>query len=309
MHREILFHQNLPDKRTGIDLLGKLVPYVRHCGDSYRQRWHMNSRRLLDYLAVYIASGQGYMVIEGKHYSSEKHDLFLIPPDVDHEMAGTSEKMHCVFVHFDLLYDPQRVHWDFSIPGGLRDLSPYGAFMHPSHPFTEITEIPHKITGIENVRLGSILSEVCRESDRDLPYSQLVTSSLMLSFLALLLRSSSSGSSEVAYHSRRLLRSAELMREHPESFSSIEELAGRAGLSASRFRTLFRQLFGYSPSEYLLSMKIKKAKGYMLDTDLSLSQIAELLGYSTVQNFSRAFFKSEGIRPSQWRDVTEGLMD
>jgi hypothetical protein len=51
-------------------ILSLLKPYVRHCGDETRAAWEVGSRRLLDYLLVYIASGKGQFEIDGVRYGA-----------------------------------------------------------------------------------------------------------------------------------------------------------------------------------------------------------------------------------------------
>lgn len=48
-------------------------------------------------------------------------------------------------------------------------------------------------------------------------------------------------------------------------------------------------------------LRMQKAKSLIRNTNLTVSEISELLGFSTVQYFSFAFMKAEGITPSEYR--------
>ncbi|HOX08472.1 MAG TPA: AraC family ligand binding domain-containing protein, partial [Planctomycetota bacterium] len=66
------------------ELLMTLRPYVRHSGDHRRPAWRIRSRKLLDFLLVYIADGTGRFIIDGVEYDARPGDLFWIPPDTAH---------------------------------------------------------------------------------------------------------------------------------------------------------------------------------------------------------------------------------
>ncbi|MDT4887607.1 HTH-type transcriptional activator RhaR [compost metagenome] len=56
-----------------------------------------------------------------------------------------------------------------------------------------------------------------------------------------------------------------------------------------------------SPHDWLLQMRVEKAKELMLRTSLNLSQIALDCGFADQSHFSRVFQKMTGLPPSRWR--------
>lgn len=81
---------------------------------------------------------------------------------------------------------------------------------------------------------------------------------------------------------------------------AIGQAADLAGVSV---RTLQRRLAdeGVAYSEVLQQVRGELAAEMLADTDLSIEQIAKQLGYSTVSNFSRAYHRWTGKRPSEVR--------
>ncbi|MFA6567624.1 MAG: AraC family transcriptional regulator [Victivallales bacterium] len=80
---------------------------------------------------------------------------------------------------------------------------------------------------------------------------------------------------------------------------TLDQLSRHCGLGTSRLSELFRIAFGMSPMQYVDELKIKKARQLLTYSDMNISQIAEYLGFGSVNYFSR-FFKSHcGIRPSE----------
>jgi len=78
-----------------------------------------------------------------------------------------------------------------------------------------------------------------------------------------------------------------------------EALAKLAKMSQSKFKKLFKQLFGESPYQYYLKMKMNKAMNLLAKKDLSVSDVGYLLGYKNLSQFSKAFKKIYNILPKE----------
>ncbi len=291
----------IPGMSHGIEILGYIRPFVRHCGNQRRSAWRLENRCLLDYLLVYIAEGTGHFKVAGRTFPAGPGDLFWIPPNTPHEMEGYPPSMVCPFVHFDLIYRPEISHWDFSIPGGMTDLSEFKPLMHPEMSKTALGKLCGKIVASNNRRVGGLIDEICLEAARAQPYDFLRLSGLMMEILSEILRGRLGVSNQYDEHIPMLEKAAEYMRTHSHRETSVEEAAEAADLSASYFRHLFGLHYECSPREYLARTRIRKAKEFMVGSSLTLSEIAEKTGFATVHSFSRAFKRQEGISPSQYR--------
>ncbi|WP_342084266.1 AraC family transcriptional regulator [Dyadobacter sp. OTU695] len=84
----------------------------------------------------------------------------------------------------------------------------------------------------------------------------------------------------------------------------VEELSDKACMSRASFYRAFKREFSISPLDFILREKIKKAKQLLSHTKDSISDICYQLGFSDLNYFGRQFRKSEGISPSQYRNVT-----
>jgi len=80
--------------------------------------------------------------------------------------------------------------------------------------------------------------------------------------------------------------------------------AEEVGISYSSFRRLFKQHTGLPPNQYLLEMRIQKAKGLLVNTDLKLQPIGEACGLENVNYFSRLFKDRTGFSPLQYRTAS-----
>ena len=81
----------------------------------------------------------------------------------------------------------------------------------------------------------------------------------------------------------------------------LQDVAKAVGMSNSRFSTVFSQQTGKTFTEYLMYLRIRKAKELLRTSDIKSSQIARDVGYNDSHYFSYIFKKNTGITPSEYR--------
>jgi AraC family transcriptional regulator of arabinose operon len=81
----------------------------------------------------------------------------------------------------------------------------------------------------------------------------------------------------------------------------VPDLARMENLSVSRYNTLFKQITGDSPVEYIKKMRLNSACELLSVTDLPIKTISAMVGYSDSHFFSRIFKKNLGISPAFYR--------
>lgn len=96
-------------------------------------------------------------------------------------------------------------------------------------------------------------------------------------------------------------RALGLMHEQPQAAWSLEELARQVGQSRATFARRFLDLVGETPVAYLTRWRLCLATKLLIDTTLSLDEIAPRVGYQTAAAFSRAFRRSLGCAPGAYR--------
>jgi AraC family transcriptional regulator of arabinose operon len=85
------------------------------------------------------------------------------------------------------------------------------------------------------------------------------------------------------------------------SFGSVSQLAKRVNLSPSHFQQLYKERFGVSCYDDLLSARIKAAQYYLKNTALTVKEIAALCGYENDVCFMRLFKRKTGLTPMGFR--------
>jgi len=103
-------------------------------------------------------------------------------------------------------------------------------------------------------------------------------------------------------HHRDLVASIALrMQQNPREISSVSEIALKAGYSTDHFTRTFKKIMGCSPQQFLVNARITKAKSMLLDSGLTIKEIADQLGYCNAYFFSRQFKTMTDHTPSQFR--------
>ena len=89
-----------------------------------------------------------------------------------------------------------------------------------------------------------------------------------------------------------------MIRRNPQTDCTVGDLAKQCALSVRRFRDLFEQKFGLPPKKFILKTRMERANELLLLTNMSVSAIAESVGFKDGYYFSRAFRSYFGITPS-----------
>ena len=102
-------------------------------------------------------------------------------------------------------------------------------------------------------------------------------------------------------HSAAMRKAERFIHENFTRKISLAEIAKVAGLSAPYFSTVFREEMGENLSKYLNRLRVEKASGLLLETDLSLSDIAIACCFEDQSWFSKIFKSFTGISPGKYR--------
>jgi AraC-like DNA-binding protein len=241
-------------------------------------------RMIGDFEIIYFLGGCGHINVGTRKYRCGRGDLIFIPPFVKHSIDSDADDPHDNYwMHFDI----------YPLSSRQRFIS----------LFTEGEEYHTKI--IEKEEMGNIYKNL--ESGLGKPgFLTLFKASILLILVSVLNETSKDA---------RDLYSGEL---NPEKISFIDKIisyiygsseekcsAGdicrRFGISRTSLRDLFIEATGVSPGKMVRYIRMKKAEQYLLTTDMRIEEIAQMLGYSSASNFSKAFKDDHGTAPDHFR--------
>lgn len=93
----------------------------------------------------------------------------------------------------------------------------------------------------------------------------------------------------------------EYLSEHIEENPPITALASLCNISEVYFRKRFKEYLGVSPVEYRNSLRLERACSYLEYGDISVQEISDTLGYSTVSHFIKEFKSRYGHPPLKYK--------
>lgn len=94
---------------------------------------------------------------------------------------------------------------------------------------------------------------------------------------------------------------AEFIAQHYPEKIDLDTCAARCCLSRSRFTHLFTEVMGKSPLQYQQQLRLEQARELLVYSSLSVSEIAQQLGFDDPLYFSRMFRRTCGVAPSAFR--------
>jgi len=97
---------------------------------------------------------------------------------------------------------------------------------------------------------------------------------------------------------KRLLLAYEYIHDNIERTVTLDELSRQTSLSKFHLYNSFKNVYGKTPHQYINGVKLNKAKQYLLQTDLSITEVSDILGFSDIASFSKLFKKMYGRPPS-----------
>jgi AraC-like DNA-binding protein len=152
--------------------------------------------------------------------------------------------------------------------------------------------------------IGRLLRRVMTAYQGDDPLRLANLRNLLLRFLLDVLEASCGTPRGV---SPAILAVEQLIAENLGQALPIRRLARAAHLSESRFKARFKAEVGIPPADYALRARIDRARQLLWQGDLSVTQVAMRLGFSSTQYFATAFKRYTGRTPSAYWQQAEPL--
>ncbi|MCM3781671.1 AraC family transcriptional regulator [Neobacillus mesonae] len=98
-------------------------------------------------------------------------------------------------------------------------------------------------------------------------------------------------------------RIASIVRAEYDQELSLESISERLHYSPNYLSSIFKKEYGMTFTEYLMNYRLDIARKWLVDTDMTIKDIAERLQYQNPQNFIRSFRKKEHVTPGAYRKM------
>jgi AraC-like DNA-binding protein len=148
------------------------------------------------------------------------------------------------------------------------------------------------------------MQSILREMQEREPEHQMACQAYMDILVVQLMRNTSTSMTQASGSSSTNRQCAAIRRyieSHYKEPLTLDMLASEVNVNKYYLAHAYKQAYGISPINYMIARRIQEGKRLLVETDLSLSQISDVLGFSSASYFSQSFRKAEGISPVEYR--------
>jgi len=294
----LLFH--IPQLYSAVRLIG--IQHKHVGGD-----WSYPEHRHTYFEFLYCVSGSIRQTAGGAAYTLKTGDALIIKPHVLHRTDRVDDTVFFDF-HFDV--EVKEIHAIFQLisdpflPSGMRSGAPNGVMRRVDR---FIRDFGKHLEG-EQPEPGGASQRTARRELRRAVDSLHMGARIVefIGFLAGYLLDRQEDESWLSDHVQpaqlKVAQDAAYWLEtHAAGGMQVQEIADRLGVHRSYLTACFRAVYGTSPREYALRLRIREAKSLLRETDLAMEEIAGRLRFSSAGHFSRTFRDREGVSPLQFR--------
>jgi AraC-like DNA-binding protein len=273
-------------------------------------KWSVQFGRYEGIKCYALVSGECWLVVEGvsEPVRLATGDCFLLPRGVPFRLASD---IHLTPMDADRLFrtPPNGGIRTWNGGGECFGVGGYFAFTGSQARilFGELPPIVHIRAEEDKAELRWALERMRQELREERPGGSLVAQQLatmmLIQALRLHLGEGLSGRAGwlVALVDNQMKAAITSMHGDPAHRWTLQELAGRSGMSRSIFALKFKATVGTSPMEYLTRWRMLLAGDKLTNANDAISAIAQSLGYESESAFSKAFRRAMGCSPRQYR--------
>ena len=244
----------------------------------YGGDWHSVPHTHNHMELFYIIGGKGQFLIQDELYPVNPNNLVIINPNVPHtEVSLNAQPLEYIVLGIN------------------------GIELNSGDTFNGRFSI---LDHFESVDISSCLRNILRETElKSTGYEDVCQAFMEILIIRLMRITSLAIPSEPQSIStnRQCAAVRRYIDLHFKEAITLEQLAEEAHINKYYLSHAFKREYGVSPINYMISRRIDESKYLLAETDLSLSQIAQLLGFSSSSYFSQVFRRTQSVSPKEYR--------
>ena len=240
--------------------------------------FHICRKASTYFILEYIISGKGYLVVDGKKYTLQANDVYLLEPGSSHEYYADKD-------------DPYKKIWiNFKSDLFFMFLNEYDLKQTYVFHDTDIMEEMSNIVALEKVSVYN--DRIYKAASK-----YLFTIFMKLAETKQMAMQGSSIAQQIL---------AEL-DDAIDSNVSLDDICNKMQISRSKVIREFKKYYGTTPHAYLLDRKIDFAKMLLQNSRHSVKAISAHLCFTSEKYFASIFKEKTGMSPSEYRKTRSNL--
>lgn len=247
---------------------------------------------------VYVKKGNAVFEIAGQPAAIGPNDIVIIKPNQPHKLIIKSQP-GCEFIVLHFGFSNQK-----NIEFSEVSLEDFLNFVKGKESGAFIT-----LKVSQKNEIITLLNRILKERENTEIGSDFLNRLMVLELFVFISRAlKMEWENSIKYKSPKLKEliqiSVKYIRNNYERDISLGDIAKFVFLSPSYFTRAFKDEVGISPINYLLKVRIERAKELLAETDAKISNIALNVGFSNQQRFNEIFKKYTKQTPLQYRKTT-----
>lgn len=229
-----------------------------------------------------IMSGKGTLCVEGKEQNLQAGQMFVTKEGEDTWYCPNRNDPWC---YCWMAFDGAKATEAAAQAGFVKGVNVLECMLDPYEfyqPVHQILDSPEMTLANDVMHLGKLLE-----------------------FLSLAIRSNDkAGNGNVRrenHNSGDYVRYAREFMKNNYATSGVEDVANYIGINRSYLAKIFKEETGQSPQQFMMDCKMKRARRLLVETNISIQQVAETIGYDNALSFSKIFRNWFGMSPSSLR--------
>lgn len=226
----------------------------------------------------FIVSGKGQFLIQDQAFPVDTNNLVIINPNIFHTEASLSS------------YPMEYIVLGISGITLEADAGFQGQFCILDH--------------FESVEISSCLRNILREMElKNTGYEEVCQAYMEILIIRLmrLIAITAQSQPQTASGNRQCAAVKRHIDLHFKEALTLEQLTEAAHMNKYYLAHSFKREYGFSPINYMVFRRIEESKYLLAETDLSVSQISQILGFSSSSYFSQVFRRNQQISPTEYR--------
>ena len=225
-----------------------------------------------DWLLFYVAKGSETFFLDKAVTAEAGSFIIFAPGEKQHHVYCGNATAEFFYVHFQC------------------DTLPDGIALETSHVYS----LPY------HKRVASIFEEIIEETLSKRPNYEILCISQLLYLFSLIKREDAEANNQNTKSWRGIARAIQHMNRFCDQNLKLEDYASMCHMSKYHFLRVFKSVTGVTPLEYRNNIRVDHVKELLKNSNFSVSEISENLGYSSLAYFSAAFKKATGLTPTEY---------
>lgn len=231
-----------------------------------------------EYLLLYTIGGKGKLIYQGKTISLSSNQLAVIDCRQYQYYACEEDLWDFYWIHFNGV--SAGVFTELLYSGGFQSLTLGTSFDFLKYYQNLLTCSKHFSKRAE-MKISELMHHL---------FCEIITLLDQNVFIE-----------KVQAHQEDIQRAIDYMMKYYNRALTVAELAHVSQLSKYHFIRLFQKATGNTPYQYLNFLRINQSKRLLLQTELSISEISQQVGFQNTKNYITCFKKYHTITPLQFR--------